>query len=184
MPLLDTYRNYFDIDPDYFPAVNEAVITQKPELWKKFFPHETFVRLIKTTVAMLDRKQKLSLWVEGAYGTGKSHAVLTLKRLLDAPEAETRAYFEKYQLDADLCNSFQRIKNSGRILTVHRYGSSNIHGDQDLVLAIQEACSGFRAMSRASASMSRAAIPIFSAAIPSTQLLRSWEPTPARHFTP
>ena len=53
-------------------------------------------------------------------------------------EAETRAYFEKYQLDADLCNSFQRIKNSGRILTVHRYGSSSIHGDQDLVLAIQE----------------------------------------------
>ena len=87
---------------------------------------------------MLDRKQKLSLWVEGAYGTGKSHAVLTLKRLLDASEADTRAYFEKYQLDADLCNSFQRIKNSGRILTVHRYGSSSIHGDQDLVLAIQE----------------------------------------------
>lgn len=138
MPLLDTYRNYFDIDPDYFPAVNEAVITQKPELWKKFFPHETFVKLIKNTVAMLDRKQKLSLWVEGAYGTGKSHAVLTLKRLLDASEADTRAYFEKYQLDTDLCNSFQRIKNSGRILTVHRYGSSSIHGDQDLVLAIQE----------------------------------------------
>ena len=138
MPLLDTYRNYFNIDPDYFPAVNEAVITQKPELWKKFFPHETFVKLIKNAVAMLDRKQKLSLWVEGAYGTGKSHAVLTLKRLLDASEADTRAYFEKYQLDADLCNNFQRIKNSGRILTVHRYGSSSIHGDQDLVLAIQE----------------------------------------------
>ena len=138
MPLLDRYRNYFDIDPDYFPAVNEAVINANPDMWKKFFPHETFVKLIRNTVAVLDRKQKLSIWVEGAYGTGKSHAVLTLKRLLDASEPDTKEYFDKYRLDTDLCNNLQRIKNSGRILTVHRYGSSSIHGDQDLVLAIQE----------------------------------------------
>ena len=138
MPLLEKYRHYFDIDPDYFPAVNEAVINAKPEMWKKFFPHETFVRLIYNTVSVLDRKQKLSIWVEGPYGTGKSHAVLTLKKLLDASDEETREYFEKYNLDKDLGNNFQRIKRGGTILTVHRYGSSSIHGDQDLVLAIQE----------------------------------------------
>lgn len=38
----------------------------------------------------------------------------------------------------DLYKNLQRIKNSGKILTVHRYGSSNIYGDNDLVLAIQE----------------------------------------------
>lgn len=84
MPMLETYRHYFDIDPDYFPAVNEAVITNNPDMWKKFFPHETFVKLVKNTVDVLSRKQKLCMWVEGAYGTGKSHAVLTLKKLLDA----------------------------------------------------------------------------------------------------
>ena len=41
-------------------------------------------------------------------------------------------------MDNDLCNNLRRIKNSGKVLTVHRYGSSNIHGDNDLVLAIQE----------------------------------------------
>ena len=138
MPLLEKYRHYFDIDPDYFPAVNEAVINSKPEMWKKFFPHETFVRLVKNTVSVLDRKQKLSIWVEGPYGTGKSHAVLTLKKLLDASDEETKEYFEKYNLDKDLGNNLQRIKRDGTILTVHRYGSSSIHGDQDLVLAIQE----------------------------------------------
>ena len=45
MPMLEKYRHYFNIDPDYFPAVNEAVITKNPEVWKKFFPHETFVKL-------------------------------------------------------------------------------------------------------------------------------------------
>lgn len=136
--MLELYRDYFNIDPEYFPAVNEALINSKPDLWKKFFPHETFIKLLKNTVNILNRKQKLSIWVEGAYGTGKSHAVLTLKKLLDANEADTREYFQKYNIDKDLCNTLHAIKNSGKILTVHRYGSSNIHGDNDLVLAIQE----------------------------------------------
>lgn len=135
---MENYRYYFDIDPDYFPAVNEAVINSNPDMWKKFFPHDTFIKLVKSTVNVLDRKQKLSIWVEGAYGTGKSHAVLTLKKLLDADESDVQEYFDKYGMDKDLCNNFLRIKNSGRVLTVHRYGSSNIHGDNDLVLAIQE----------------------------------------------
>lgn len=138
MAMLDHYRDYFDIDPDYSPAINEALINSKPDLWKKFFPHDTFIKLVKNTVNVLNRKQGLSIWVEGAYGTGKSHAVLTLKKLLDASDDDTRAYFQKYNMDKDLCNTLQKIKNTGKILTVHRYGSSSIHGDNDLVLAVQE----------------------------------------------
>lgn len=138
MPMLEKYRHYFDIDPDYFPAVNEAVITKNPDMWKKFFPHETFIKLIKNTVSVLERKQKLCLWVEGAYGTGKSHAVHTLKKLLDSDDADTREYFQRYSLDNDLCNRFQAIKSSGHILTVHRYGSATIRSDHNLVFAVQE----------------------------------------------
>ena len=138
MSILSVYRDYFDIDPEYFPAVNQAVINKNPDMWKKFFPHETFVKLLKNTVDVLNRKQKVSIWVEGAYGTGKSHAVLTLKKLLDATEKDTNEYFSKHNLDKDLFNKLQGIKNSGKILTVHRYGSSNIRDDNDLVIAIQE----------------------------------------------
>lgn len=139
--MLEKYRDYFNIDPEYFPQVNEAEIESHPDLWKTFYPHETFVKLMKDTINVISRKQKLSIWVEGAYGTGKSHAVLTLKKLLDASEEETKAYFEKYkdQLSNDLFNQFQQIKNGEqKILTVHRYGSSSIHGDDDLVFAIQQ----------------------------------------------
>ena len=108
------------------------------EVWKKFFPHETFVKLLKNTVSVLERKQKLCLWVEGAYGTGKSHAVHTLKKLLDSSEEETREYFQRHKMDNDLYNRFQAVKSSGRILTVHRYGSASIRSDHNLVFAIQE----------------------------------------------
>lgn len=134
------YRKYFDIDPDYFPAVNADVIKKNPDLWKKFYPHETFVKLIKDVVSVLSRKQKLNIWVEGAYGTGKSHAVLTLKHLLDASIPDTRSYFKQFssKLGDDLCNKFVAEKECGKIVTVHRYGSSSIHNDNDLFLAMQE----------------------------------------------
>lgn len=139
--MLDKYRDYFDIDPEYLAQINEAEIESHPDLWKKFYPHETFVKLVKDTISVISRKQKLSIWVEGAYGTGKSHAVLTLKKLLDASDEDTKAYFEKYndELSTDLYNKFQQIKSGEqKILTVHRYGSSNIYGDDDLVFAIQQ----------------------------------------------
>ena len=137
----ETYRKYFDIDPEYLAQINEAEIESHPDLWKKFYPHETFVKLIKDTISVITRNQKKSIWVEGAYGTGKSHAVLTLKKLLDASDEDTKAYFDKYQgeLDKDLYNKFQQIKSGDqKILTVHRYGSSNINGDNDRGFAIQE----------------------------------------------
>ena len=132
------YKDYFDIDPDYFPAVNPDVIKSNPELWKKFYPHETFIKLIKDIVSVLNRQQKQNIWVEGAYGTGKSHAVLTLKHLLDSTEQETKEYFETFNLDQDLLKKFLYVKSEGKIITVHRYASSSIIGDNDLFIAIQE----------------------------------------------
>lgn len=135
---MDPYRKYFNIDPEYFPAVNSEVIKHNPDLWKKFYPHATFIKLLKDILAVLERKQKLNIWVEGAYGTGKSHAVLTLKHLLDAPEYETKDYFTQFGIDTDILNRFISAKKGGKIITVHRYGSSNIQSDNDLVLAMQE----------------------------------------------
>lgn len=138
-----TYDHYFNIDPEYFPVVDENVIHAKPDLWKKYYPHETFVKLLKDTTSVLTRSKKLSIWVEGAYGSGKSHAVLTLKNLLDADEETTREYFDKFQkeLGNDLRDSFLSAKKGGAILTVHRYGSSDIHDDRDLIFAIQNSIS-------------------------------------------
>ena len=90
---MSKYGYYFDIDEEFFSAVNQELIEEGKVDWHKFFPHETFVKLIKDTVSVLT-KQHLSIWVEGGYGTGKSYAALTLKKLLEASEDETRAYFQ------------------------------------------------------------------------------------------
>lgn len=133
-----SYRDYFDIDPEYFPQVDKRIIDTVPDLWKKFYPHPSFVSLLKTTVDVLKRKQKLSVWVDGAYGTGKSHAVLTLKKLIEASVDETKEYFDKYSLDNFLCKDLMAQKDAGKILVCHRYGSSDINSDVELIVALQE----------------------------------------------
>lgn len=139
--MAELYREYFDIDPEYFPQVNQKLIESQPDLWKKFYPHETFVKLVKNTISVLSRRQKVSIWVEGAYGTGKSHAVLTLKKLIESSDEEAKEYWDNFpdQLNQDLFHQLQQVKSGDQqILTVHRYGSSDIEGDDKLVFAIQE----------------------------------------------
>lgn len=135
------YRNYFQINESYFPAVNEDVIKTKPDVWKSYYPHESFIKLLNQTKSVLTNNQRMSIWVEGAYGTGKSHAVLTLKELLDCSNEELKEYFDKYNsvLSKDLYNDFYSIKNQNKkVLTVHRYGSSDIKNDQILMESIQD----------------------------------------------
>ena len=132
------YKEYFDIDPKYYAAVTADLIKQGKVSWKNFYPHETFVKLLEKTHMVLSGKDPRSLWVEGAYGTGKSHAALTVKSLLEADDDEVRAYFEDYGLNNDLCQKLITDKNGGKIITIHRIGSAFIRSDQDLILAIRD----------------------------------------------
>ena len=131
------YRDYFNIDPRYYAAVTADLISSGKVSWKNFYPHETFVKLLDKTHDVLSKRDNRSIWVEGAYGTGKSHAVLTIKSMLEATDEEIREYFKDYNLNKDLCQKLITDRNSGKIITIHRIGSASIRSDQDLILAVQ-----------------------------------------------
>lgn len=132
------YKDYFNIDPKYYAAVTADLIQSGKVKWKSFYPHETFIKLLEKTHLVLSGKDPRSLWVEGAYGTGKSHAALTVKSLLEASDEEIKDYFHDYGLSQDLCQKLIVDKNQGKLLTIHRIGSSSIRSDQDLILAVQD----------------------------------------------
>lgn len=132
------YKDYFDIDPKYYSAVTADLINKGLVSWKAFYPHETFVKLLEKTHMVLSGRDPRSLWVEGAYGTGKSHAALTVKSLLEASDEEVREYFDEFGLSSDLCQKIITDKNSGKMITIHRIGSGSIRSDQDLILAVQD----------------------------------------------
>jgi hypothetical protein len=134
------YRDYFNIDENYFPCVNESAINAGLR-WQDFFPHSAFIDLLKKTERMLSRQEKRSIWISGAYGTGKSYAAYALSKLLSAPKEDVEAYFEKYnalqEYKTDLMQKLLSAKSDGKILTCYRYSSSDLHSSNDLIIALQ-----------------------------------------------
>ena len=65
------YAEYFDVDENYFPCIDESAINSGAS-WETTYPHETFIDLLTKTEKMLGGKTNRSLWIHGAYGTGKS----------------------------------------------------------------------------------------------------------------
>lgn len=138
------YREYFDIDTQYFPQINET--TMDKVCWQSTYPHDAFVSLLHNVNNMLDGKSKRSIWIHGSYGTGKSLCALALKKILEASESELRDYWEhggdaSWPLtkpkEKDVLNKLLGHKQR-RIVTAYRYGSGGINSNRDLLLALQE----------------------------------------------
>ena len=81
-----------------------------------------------------------SLWIHGAYGTGKSQCAYALNKILEAPEAEVRAYWDQYEAlskNKVLLEKLIGHKEQG-IVTAYRYASGSISTPQQLFMAVQE----------------------------------------------
>ncbi len=131
------FADYFNINPRFYPTVNSELIEREKVSWKDFYPHDSFVDLLEKIHRVLSRLEPKSLWLDGAYGTGKSHAALTIKSLLEADDEDVEEYFRHYNLSPELCQKFLTDKNAGKIIVVHKFSSSSIHSEQDLILEIQ-----------------------------------------------
>ncbi len=141
MPNTNKYREYFDIDEEYFPQVNDsAIAAASSDFWSCTYPHYTFIEMLTSMERILARQEKRSLWVEGAYGTGKSRCAYALKKILEVPEEELRTYWDRYEplkKKTDLLEKLIGHKNNG-ILTAYRYASGSITSPRDFFLAVQE----------------------------------------------
>lgn len=142
MPNGNKYREYFDIDERYFPCIDDAAIDAGAP-WENTYPHTTFIEMLTEMERALSRQNSgKTLWIEGAYGTGKSQCAYALRKILEVPEAELRAYWNSYEplktnKNRDLLERIVRQKDSG-IVTVYRYASGSIMSPRDLFFAIQE----------------------------------------------
>jgi len=140
---MNRYCEYFEIDESYWPEINPSSIKDPLNKWEKTFPHKTFVDILKVTERMLARginSDKKGIWIEGAYGTGKSRVAWTLKNILDCSSDALKNYFAEYsslKAEPDLRDKLLGHKE-GKIITAYRYASSSIDGDRALIMAVYE----------------------------------------------
>jgi len=134
------YHEYFDIDERYFPCIDDAAIDAGAP-WENTYPHSTFIDMLtEMERALALQNNGKTLWIEGAYGTGKSQCALALRRILEVPEEELRAYWARYEplkKKTDLREKLIGHKKRG-IVVAYRYASGGIMSARDLFFAIQE----------------------------------------------
>lgn len=88
------YKDYFDISEDYAPCMTREAINRDPKTWMQFYPHETFVTLLRDLLSCMNGGNK-SIWLTGAYGTGKSHAALVLQKLFMDDENRVSEWLDR-----------------------------------------------------------------------------------------
>lgn len=133
------YRDFFTVNEDYAPCMTRDAINRDPRVWLNFYPHQTFVALLKNLLESLDGGHK-SLWLVGPYGTGKSHAALVLQKLFMDDESRVKEWLQNRsalvpQVVADLLLKQREEKT----LVVFDSGTAGIHTPEQFLVRIQNA---------------------------------------------
>lgn len=113
--------------------------------WREFIANDKFnglLRKVVTSVRGNDISTHRSFWIDGTYGSGKSHAAAVITHLLCDTAEEAMAYADAEYADhasGVLREDLRQLRTQKRLLAVKLYGMSAIAHDGDLSLQVQQA---------------------------------------------
>ena len=111
--------------------------------WKSFIPNEQFNSVLQKVIASVRNNNidmHKSFWMEGTYGTGKSHAGAVVMHLLCDPVDQIADWLnEEYAEDKYdvLRNNMFVLRKNKRLFPVMLYGQQSITHEDDLSLQLQ-----------------------------------------------
>lgn len=133
------YKEYFEVDSKYWPCIDDSAIDSGAP-WENTYPHEDFITLLKNVEKMLGGSTRRSIWIHGAYGTGKSQCAHALRKIFEVSNDELDNYWKSYsQLVAqnDLYSKIIGHKDRG-LVVAHRYASGDIISIREFFRCVQE----------------------------------------------
>ncbi|HRT81477.1 MAG TPA: hypothetical protein P5538_11120, partial [Bacteroidales bacterium] len=105
---------------DYFHPVfnleNETL-----NYWKQFIPNDQFYEVLRKTLSAIDTSEpslRKSIWIQGTFGTGKSHAASVIKHLLSDDYNEIENYIDDNIDDPNLKSKLVNLRKRKKILPV------------------------------------------------------------------
>ncbi len=125
---------------EYFQPVYDLT-NEVGEYWKHFIPNDKFYDVLRKILDSLESgkaDEKKSFWMQGNYGTGKSHATAVVKHLLSDEYGEIESFannFDNVQLQSRLLN----FRKKSKIFPVVLKGLSNVTDNSTFALVIQRA---------------------------------------------
>ena len=135
------YSDYIEVKQDFVPVFSEEADRDQPQSWKSFIPHKGFSEILIGLIKALERgsrADKLSLWMHGAYGTGKTFASFVLKHLLEDPIGEGEEYFRNTAIKPHW-NRFKALRDGKDYVIVYCSSSAHITSTLKFLAEIQKA---------------------------------------------
>ena len=83
------YSDYLMAKPGCLPKMTKEFSDGHPDFWLGFYPHQTFLRVLSTLFEKFEVGDR-SVWMYGAYGTGKSSAALVIQKLFTDTDEDER----------------------------------------------------------------------------------------------
>lgn len=117
--------------------------TEDDGAWRVFIANEQFNDILRKVISSVfnnDTNVHKSFWIEGTYGTGKSHAAAVIKHILCDEVSEIAEYVNeeyaapKYNV---LRQSIFDLRTKKRLFPVTLYGQNKIAHKDDLSLQVQ-----------------------------------------------
>ena len=131
------YKDYFGVRPDYAPCMTLADINKTAETWLGFYPHDSFVEILRELLKSLEGGNK-TLWITGAYGTGKSHASLVLQKLFSDDEARVLKWLalRKAQIPEPVCKGLL-ARRGEKALVVYDVNADGVDAKNQFLMRLQ-----------------------------------------------
>lgn len=122
-----------------------SIEEEKGNQWASFIPNEQFNTVLRTVLRSVkgnDIDAHKSFWINGTYGTGKSHAVAVITHLL-CDTVENIKDWVDYEYGADkfkvIRDQIYSLRNNKRLLPVKVEGLRDMSHVADLPLVLQTA---------------------------------------------
>lgn len=122
-----------------------VIADEKDGEWTSFIPNEQFNTVLRTVLKSVrgnDIDNHKSFWINGTYGTGKSHAVAVISHLLCDSVDDIRDWVDYEYGDekfTSIRQAIYKLREEKRLLTVKVYGLRAMTHTSDLALVLQKA---------------------------------------------
>ena len=131
------YSDYFSMQ-DFLP-VYDITAESQPNSWKSFIPTQQFETLLQRSLSAItsaEHSKRVSLWVRGTFGTGKSHASSVIKHLLCDEKPQIDDYAQSIQ-DVQLRNQLLNFRSGKKLFPVIIKGVEGAYDVPRFKLSIQ-----------------------------------------------
>ena len=131
------YNELVTIKSGYNDVFN--MVDEQKDYWKQFVTNKKFednlIKILNVFTSPVENDHK-SIWVQGTYGTGKSHSTSVVKHLLSDPMNEISGFINNL-MNQQLRSELIAFRNKRKIFPIVIKGNHNISDATDMSYVIQ-----------------------------------------------